>query len=275
MIAQNLKTLRRQRGLTQAQFAEALGLKRSLVGAYEEARAEPKLSTLVAFARFFGLSVDQFITHDLSAAAALVTEDAALVKADSDGRSVAPRILAITVDRRDGEENIELVPQRAAAGYLNGFADPEFVAELPRFRLPIAGLRGGTLRAFEISGDSMLPLPSGTVVVGRYLPDPAREARDGQPYIVVSPQEGIVFKRVFRKGKGSSTTFVLHSDNPAYVPYEVPAAAVSELWEARAYVSTAFPDAPASDDATDAAMSPAEMTRVLRELQREVSNLRK
>ncbi|HMP92152.1 MAG TPA: helix-turn-helix transcriptional regulator, partial [Phnomibacter sp.] len=37
----NLKYLRKQRGWTQEDFAGKLGIKRSLVGAYEEERAEP------------------------------------------------------------------------------------------------------------------------------------------------------------------------------------------------------------------------------------------
>ena len=266
MIATNLKALRRQRNLTQAQFAEVLGLKRSLVGAYEEGRAEPKLATLVAFAKFFELTVDQFVTLDLSAG-----RPAAPVAVGN-----GPRVLAITVDRTDGDENIELVPLRAAAGYLNGYADPEFVAELPRFRLPLAAVRDGSHRAFEINGDSMLPLQSGTVVVGRYLTDPARDVRDGAPCVVVAGTEGIVFKRVYRAGKKNGQPVLeLRSDNPAYEPYTIPAAEVRELWEARAYLSTAFPPAPAGTTTdTGPALSAVEMTTLLRDLQREMRALK-
>ncbi len=267
MIAANLKALRRQRNLTQAQFAESVGLKRSLVGAYEEGRAEPKLSTLVTFARFFDLTVDQFATLDLSAG-----RPPQPVATPETG----PRVLAITVDRTDGDENIELVPLRAAAGYLNGYADPEFVAELPRFRLPLAAVRDGSHRAFEINGDSMLPLQSGTVVVGRYLTDPARDVRDGAPCVVVSGTEGIVFKRVYRAGKKNGQAVLeLRSDNPAYEPYTIPAAEVRELWEARAYLSTAFPAAPGGGTPeAGAALSAVEMTTLLRDLQREMRALK-
>ena len=279
-IAANMKGLRKQRRLTQAGLAEAIGIKRSLVGAYEEGRAEPKLTTLVTIARFFGLNVDQFISDDFSAGlpetGLIPPTVSAPAAAPAPLRSAAgPRVLAITVDSRDGEENIELVPQRAAAGYLNGYADPEFVAELPRFRLPLAATRpgSGTYRAFEISGDSMLPLASGTVVVGRYLADPARDVRNGQPCIVVSPLEGVVFKRVYRK---TSALLELRSDNPAYAPYEVAAADISELWEARAYVSTAFPAAPGAAAGQQASeeepLSTAELTKLLRELQRQMAN---
>jgi transcriptional regulator with XRE-family HTH domain len=39
----NLKYLRKLRGWTQEEFANKLKIKRSLVGAYEEERAEPRL----------------------------------------------------------------------------------------------------------------------------------------------------------------------------------------------------------------------------------------
>ena len=45
-IAENLKFLRKKAGYTQEQFAQELGIKRSLVGAYEEGRAEPRLQNL-------------------------------------------------------------------------------------------------------------------------------------------------------------------------------------------------------------------------------------
>ncbi|MCR5889774.1 helix-turn-helix transcriptional regulator [Hymenobacter sp. J193] len=66
MINTNLKFWRRELSLTQAQIAEKLGIKRSLVGAYEEGRAEPKLTTLVNMARLFGISLDQLVTTDFS-----------------------------------------------------------------------------------------------------------------------------------------------------------------------------------------------------------------
>jgi hypothetical protein len=52
-----------------------------------------------------------------------------------------------------------MVPLKASAGYLNGYADPEYVAKLPKFYLPM--FKQGTFRAFEIKGDSMLPIISG------------------------------------------------------------------------------------------------------------------
>jgi transcriptional regulator with XRE-family HTH domain len=256
MVDRNLKILRKKQGYTQAQLAEKLGVKRSLIGAYEEGRAEPKLSTLVNIARLFDISLDQLIAADLSQE----QQHPALVS--KAGNPEKLRVLAITVDR-DDKEYIELVPQKASAGYLNGYADPEFIEELPRFRLPMLNA-SGTHRAFEIKGDSMLPIASGTVIIGRYIEDWS-EIKDGTPCIVVSQNEGVVFKRVYNKIKNNAS-LRLHSDNPVFDPYEVPVEEVNEIWEAKAFISSTFPIAD---------FSLSKLTSIVMDLQQEVIKLKK
>ena len=259
MINTNLKFWRREMALTQAQMAERLGIKRSLVGAYEEGRAEPRLATLVNMARLFGISLDQLVTTDFTkkkymkaASSMRVLHTAALAEGDDDPDPDGPedpthgpaaagklRVLALTVDR-DQNENIEWIVQKAAAGYLNGFADPEYLEVLPKFRLPM--LPGtGSYRAFEIAGDSMLPIASGTVIVGRYSDDWAN-LKDGTLCVVVSKTEGIVFKRLHNRLRAGNH-FSLHSDNPTYAPYDVRAEDILEIWEAKSFISNTFPAA--------------------------------
>jgi transcriptional regulator with XRE-family HTH domain len=52
-------------GLTQEQFARKIGIKRSLLGAYEEARANPNLDNLMNIAKIFGTTVDNLLKNDL------------------------------------------------------------------------------------------------------------------------------------------------------------------------------------------------------------------
>ncbi|WP_439882806.1 XRE family transcriptional regulator [Pontibacter sp. MBLB2868] len=255
MVTSNLRYLRKQAGFTQAQLAEKLDIKRSLVGAYEEGRAEPKLSTLVNISKLFDVSLDQLITVDLSV-------DGIQSSSGSGSAGGKLRVLAITVDE-DQRENIELVPHKARAGYLNGYADPEFIEELPRFRLPMLG-NTGTFRAFEISGDSMLPIASGAVIVGQFIEDWA-SIKDGTPCILVSEKEGVVFKRVYNKIKDSSV-LRLHSDNPVYSPYEIGVEDVLEIWEAKSYISSSFPIADLSLD---------KLSSIVLDLQKEVQKLKK
>ncbi|MFD1820712.1 DNA-binding transcriptional regulator, XRE-family HTH domain [Pseudarcicella hirudinis] len=65
IVSNNIKYLRRLNGLTQEQFARRINIKRSLLGAYEEARANPNLENLKTIAQVFGTSVDSLIKTDI------------------------------------------------------------------------------------------------------------------------------------------------------------------------------------------------------------------
>ena len=226
ILQNNIRYLRRKKGMTQQEFAEFLGITRSALGAYEEGRARPGFDLLGRLCEVFDLTLDALVRSDLSKISSLGRQEGKKLK-----------VLAITVDN-EGNEFIDFVPQKATAGYLNGYADPEFVEDLPRFRLPI--LAPGTYRAFEISGDSMLPVQHGSIVIGAYI-ESADQIRNGRTYIVVSRRDGVVYKRLFDQ-REKDGTLILQSDNPGYPPYSLPADEVLELWEARAYISTVLPN---------------------------------
>lgn len=209
---QNLKYLRKLRGWTQEEFAIKLGIKRSLIGAYEEERADPRLEVLEIVGDIFKLSMDELLLKDLSN-----TSGNYLAKRRQQKMMVAERNI------------IHFVPVKAAAGYLTGYADNEFVDELNTFTLPM--LSGGNYRAFEIIGDSMMPTPSGSIIVGEKV-DTTEEVKNEQAYIIVSRHEGIVYKRIVKNNK-SKNKLTLVSDNPQYQPYQVNTEDVVELWRAQ------------------------------------------
>ena len=62
----NLKFIRKQRDWTQEELANQLQIKRSLVGAYEEGRAEPRLEVQEAICALFNISLEIFLFQDLS-----------------------------------------------------------------------------------------------------------------------------------------------------------------------------------------------------------------
>ena len=62
------------------------------------------------------------------------------------------------------------------------------------------------------------------------------ERKNTQTYIVVSRNEGIVYKRVEKNGR-SKSKLTLVSDNPQYQPYQVNAEDVVELWQAQMVIS--------------------------------------
>lgn len=213
----NMKYLRKLRGWTQEEFANKLRIKRSLLGAYEEERADPRMDVLEAVADMFKLTLDELLRKDIS---------------ESKGSYVSKRRAQ---KMAAGRADIPFVPVKAAAGYLAGFADPEFVDELNTFTLPM--LAGGDYRAFEIVGDSMMPTPSGSVIVGERVEN-LDDIKNSNTYIVVSKTEGIVYKRVMRNNR-SKNKFMLVSDNPAYQPYSVNAEDILEVWQAQMILTKA------------------------------------
>ncbi|MGO4709050.1 helix-turn-helix domain-containing protein [Chryseobacterium sp. 2TAF14] len=62
----NIKTIRQAKGLSQQAFADLFDLNRGVIGAYEEGRSEPKISTLLTVAHYFNLDLDKFLTVPLT-----------------------------------------------------------------------------------------------------------------------------------------------------------------------------------------------------------------
>jgi transcriptional regulator with XRE-family HTH domain len=213
---QNLKYLRKLRGWTQEEFANKLGIKRSLIGAYEEERADPRIDILEIISDIFKLTLDELLLKDLSNTGSSYLAKRRQQKMMSADRNV-----------------IHFVPVKAAAGYLAGYADTEFIDELNTFTLPM--MSGGNYRAFEIIGDSMLPTPSGSIIVGEKV-DSLEDIKNNMAYIVVSRNEGIVYKRIVKNNK-TKNKLTLVSDNPQYQPYQVNADDVVELWQAQSVIS--------------------------------------
>lgn len=217
IAGKNLRHLRKTHGMTQEEFAQKLQIKRSLLGAYEEERAEPRIEVLELVGEIFGHSMDELLLKDLSEERSGFLERRRAQKMSSVGSTII------------------MVPVKAAAGYLAGYADPGFLDELNTFTLPM--LSAGNYRAFEIVGDSMLPTPSGSVIVGEKVEN-LEEVKPQFTYIVVSRKEGIVYKRVVKEKK-SERQLTLVSDNPDYQPYQMDAEDVLELWRASLVISKA------------------------------------
>lgn len=217
VAGKNLKYLRKLRGWTQEEFATRLKIKRSLLGAYEEERAEPRIEVLEVVGDIFKLSLDELLLTELG---------------ESKGNYLAKRRAQKLAA---GNNEIPFVPVKAAAGYLAGYSDPEYIDELNTFTLPM--LSGGNYRAFEIVGDSMLPTPSGSIIIGEMTHN-LDDVKSNQTYIIVSRNEGIVYKRVMKTGKVKGK-ITLVSDNTAYQPYTVNANDILEVWKANMVITKA------------------------------------
>jgi len=233
----NIKFLRKRKGRTQDDIAFALKMKRSTLSGYENLVAEPGIETLIAFSGYYKIAVDTLIKVDLRT---LSESQLSQLERGADvyikGSNL--RVLATTVDPGN-EENIELVPERAKAGYRTGYADPEFISQLPAFNLPFLSPER-KYRTFQITGDSMLPIPDGSWVTGEYVQDWSTIV-SGQAYIIFTLDDGIVFK-VAENLLKTENKLKLYSLNPIYEPYDVFVQDIREVWKFVHYISSELPE---------------------------------
>ena len=233
----NIKLLRKRKGRTQEEVASALSMKRSTLGGYENGVGHPGVESLIAFSKYFGVAIDTLITIDLTT---LRESQLSELERGNDVyiKGSGLRVLATTVDK-DNNENIELVPEKAKAGYATGYADPEYIRELPSFRLPFLSEQK-KYRTFQIRGDSMYPIPDGSWITGEYLQDWSHIV-SGHAYIVFTLDEGIVFKIVENLIE-EEHKLTLYSLNPIYEPYDVPITEIKEVWQFVNFISSEIPD---------------------------------
>ena len=63
-VGDRIRVLRIKRGMSQAQLADAIGMKRSAIGNYERGIREPDLDTIEAFADFYDVSIADLMGRD-------------------------------------------------------------------------------------------------------------------------------------------------------------------------------------------------------------------
>lgn len=179
---------------------------------------------------FFNLSIDALVRYDIQALSEFQLsqiEDGFDI--DVTGKKL--RLLTISVNS-EGKENIEMVPVKAQAGYTSSYGDLDFIGSLDKFSLPFLP-KDKTYRTFQIQGDSMLPVPEGSWVTCSYVQD-WTNIREGTPCIIVTQDEGVVFKLVYKQ-LDQNRTFLLVSTNRDYKPYEFPVKKVVEVWKFETY----------------------------------------
>ena len=237
-FSQNIKTLRNRRKRTQDVVANELGMSRSTLNSYENGSIKnPTLEALMLFSKYFRLSIDTMVKIDL-----VKLSDYQLSELER-GNDVYVtgsrlRVIATTVDSQN-RENIEVVPLKAKAGYKNGFADPDFIKKLPTFQLPLL-LSDRKYRMFQISGDSMLPIPDKSWVIGEYLEN-WYDIKDGEAYVILTQEEGLVFK-VAHNNLRKKKNLLLKSLNTTYQPYELHVNEIREVWKFCNYLSNQLPE---------------------------------
>ncbi|MBI1835726.1 MAG: helix-turn-helix transcriptional regulator [Flavobacteriia bacterium] len=259
-VGNNLKILRKRLKKSQEDVAQDLKLSRSTYSGYENGVAQPNIDNLVLFSDYFKVSIDELVRKNFENFSE--NEMERLEKGlmiDVKGQKL--RILTSVVNEHE-EEMIELIPMKASAGYARGYADPDYLKVLPTFNLPFLS-KNKKYRSFPIQGDSMPPVVEGSFVVAEFIQN-WMSIRNSTPCIVVTKDEGIVFKIVHNLLE-STQSFQLCSTNTFYKPYFVHANDILEIWKFVNYISPELPEIRMDDH---------DLSRSLQELQKEVHELK-
>jgi transcriptional regulator with XRE-family HTH domain len=220
-LSDNLRFLRARKQLSQQKVADLLMITRVRYAKYEDGTSEPPIEILMRISKYFIISIDLLVAVDLRK---YPLEEMLNLP---DNRILVP----ITVDS-SGNNQIEIIPQKASMGYLNGYADPEYIENLQTISLPF--LRNGKYRAFPVQGDSMPPYKDGAYIVGKYIED-LSELKTDKTYIFITVNDGITYKRFqFHEADG----ICVKADNNFYEPYKIPLTEIKELWEFACSIST-------------------------------------
>lgn len=260
MIGVNLKLLRKRIGKSQEEISNLIGLTRSTYSGYENGVAEPSIHTLIQISDYYKIDINTLIRKDFSVFSEKDWDDCfSKLKTDIQGKNL--RILTTVIDK-DDNELIELIPHKASAGYTAGYADEEYLKVLPTFNLPFLS-KNKKYRSFPIVGDSMPPVSNGSFVVSEFIQN-WNTLPDGTPCVVVTKNDGIVFKIIYNHIKDRES-LQLVSTNPLYPPYFVHADEIIEVWKFVNYICAEIPEIKIDEN---------HLQKTLINLQKEVSEIK-
>lgn len=280
IVSQNIKYLRRMNGLTQDQFARRIGIKRSLVGAYEEARANPPLDKLKTIANNFNISVDALIKQDIRKVRETPDMSIAFDRAGNPQQSkdltteflnkIQPSTQVPTPKPSVFENQgnyVQPVQQQVQQHQEPPKKEEVKLTELPerqannQFYIVGLHLQVPYINNFENSNffanqeKFSLPHISGAKLRGFELGNdfPIRnsivigdlfaninQVIDGKSYILVTKSSGIIYRRVYNQLK-LKNKLLLSSDVPNILSQEISENDILEMWEVKGYYTTELP----------------------------------
>jgi phage repressor protein C with HTH and peptisase S24 domain len=223
--------VRRHFALGQVDFAVKAKIKQSQVSEIENGKRNITAAIILSLEDNFGVN-----RHWLETG-----EGEMLKKTNPRLEAVPTRLYADPLDHENRNEKIiylpdgtiamrvPIVPARAYAGYMTGFADPEYYDDLEDILIGVDKEPGGTYIGFEVVGKSMICLDTeelaeqsifpGRIAIGRELPPEHWKTRlhthNYKNWIFVHKTEGILIKQI-AKHDVDNGIITIHSLNPDY-----------------------------------------------------------
>lgn len=215
--AKRFKTIREELGKTQSEFAKLLDAGSTTA---DIERGKKKITGKVVTELLRQFHVNPLWLYGTSYNKYLETSS-----------STAPKVVTMDTQER---ENMIMVPIKASAGYANNMQDTDWYQELPAFQIPLPQYKEGSFRAFQVRGDSMLPvLQPGEWVMGKAV-ESIRQANDNRIHVVVTADTVVVKK--LRKSEIQNQVNLI-SLNRDYPVIEQSIDTIRELWEVNSKLS--------------------------------------
>lgn len=216
IFSENLSTMRLWLKLTQQGLADKVGSKKGNITQYELGNNLPKKDVLVNLAKLAGVTVDDFLNKPWS-------------PPDDGLQEAKPSDLTWMW--------VPLVSPEAQAGYMTGYSDPEYIAQLPTVPFIIDKMPRGKYVAFKVKGDSMNngtleSYASGDIVMGREIKKDLWRYKlhiNDWDFIVVHQNNGVILKKIIEHDVEGGT-IKLHSLNEEFNDFEVSLTEVDQLF---------------------------------------------
>jgi transcriptional regulator with XRE-family HTH domain len=196
--SETLRKIRDDRGMSQKDFAEYLGISPRSLQNYEAGSAIPAAKKMLIASKI----------------------DANYVNSAQEQLAKEPDAVWVDFNKF---MMVPVVGHRAQAGFLSGWGDPEYLEELPKIPFEVDKEYKGRYVCFEVAGESM---DNGTVE--SILENDVLLCREIQrhhwqnklhinswDFVVVHKSEGILVKRIIKHDTDKGE-LVLHSLNPYY-----------------------------------------------------------
>jgi DNA-binding transcriptional regulator YiaG len=208
LTPEEIKRARVSLNMTQSQFGEMLGAKLRTVQSWEDGSRNMKEATVM-------LLEQKLNTHNTTQSVNDAAEAYNIEVSHIDGL-------------RSSVMHVPLVNQYAYAGYLSGFADNEYVDNLPKIPFILDKEYRGEYLCFEVKGDSMEcdseeSIPEGSILLCRNVRKEYWRNKlhiHKWDFVIVHNTDGILVKRII-KHDVENGIITIHSLNEFYQDREL------------------------------------------------------
>lgn len=249
LCIKRFKEIREEHHFTQAEFADKLGIKNTTA---DIERGRTKLSGEVVKELLKQFGINPLWMYGESNQKHIELTNV----------SVMPKVVSVD---QEGNDNMLLVNQRAAAGYPQNIHETGWHKQLPAFNLPLPQYRNATYRGFQVEGNSMEPnLRAGEWVLGKAV-DSINHINEGKIYVLIT-FDSVLVKKLYRISNDASHIRLV-SINPEYAPYTLEVDQIQELWQVNSKLTFSL-------DANSESNLVQELKSSMEELKRELQNFK-